>query len=98
MSIPRTPITHRVTVQLIQTALDNGASSATVFGTATQRASIEAGIDKIWAQAGIDVLFLPDVVRYNDTFAYQGNSGSGTAPHQRSFDDSLQRPERKAEF
>ena len=77
---PARPITHRVTVQLIQTALDNGTSPATVFGNATQRADIEAGIDTIWAQAGIDMLFLPDVVRYNDTFAYQGNSGSGTRP------------------
>jgi len=74
------PITHRVTIQLIQTALDNGTSPATVFGNATQRADIEAGIDTIWAQAGIDVAFLSDVVRYNDTFAYQGTSGSGTRP------------------
>lgn len=74
------PITHRVTVQLIQTALDNGTSPATVFGSFSQRADIEAGIDTIWAQAGIDVAFLPDAVRYNDTFAYQGNAGSGTRP------------------
>jgi hypothetical protein len=72
------PITHRVTVQLIQTALDNGTSPATVFGNATQRADVESGIDVIWAQAGIDVDFLTDLVRYNDTFAYQGTSGSGT--------------------
>jgi hypothetical protein len=77
---PARTITHRVTVQLIQTALDNGTSPATVFGNATQRADIEAGIDSIWAQAGIDILFLPTIVRYNDTFAYQGNSGSGTRP------------------
>lgn len=74
------PITRRVTVQLIQTALDNGTSPATVFGNVSQRADIEAGIDTIWAQAGLDVAFLPDAVRYNDTFAYQGNSGSGTRP------------------
>lgn len=74
------PITRRVTVQLIQTALDSGASPASVFGNDTQRADIEAGIDEIWAQAGIDILFLPALVRYNDTFAYQGNSGSGTRP------------------
>lgn len=74
------PITRRVTVQLIQTALDNGGSPATVFGNDTQRADIEAGIDQIWAQAGIDILFLPTLVRYNSTFAYQGNSGSGTRP------------------
>ncbi len=77
---PARPITHRVTVQLIQTALDNGTSPATVFGNATQRADVEASIDTIWAQAGIDVTFLPNAVRYNDTFAYQGNAGSGTRP------------------
>ena len=77
---PPRPITHRVTVQLIQTALDNGSSPATVFGNATQRADVEAGIDTIWAQAGIDVALLPDLVRYNDTFAYQGNAGSDTRP------------------
>jgi hypothetical protein len=70
------PITHRVTVQMIQTALTDGSSAATVFGNATQRASIEASVDTIWAQAGIDVLFLPTVNRWNNTFAYQGNGGS----------------------
>lgn len=74
---PAQPLTRRVTVQLIQTALDNGTSPATVFGDATQRASIEAGLDAIWAQAGIDVAVLPGVTRYNNTFAYQGNAGSG---------------------
>lgn len=77
---PPQPITRRVTVQLIQTALDTGTSPATVFGDATQRADIEAGIDAIWAQAGIDINFLPSVNRYNNTFAYQGNAGSGTRP------------------
>lgn len=77
---PAQPITRRVTVQLIQTALDNGTSPATVFGTAMQRANIEAGIDLIWAQAGIDVDILPTIQRYNNTFAYQGNAGSGTRP------------------
>jgi Dockerin type I domain/Metallo-peptidase family M12B Reprolysin-like len=75
---PPRPITHRVTVQLIQSALDNGSSPATVFGNATQRAAVESRIDTVWAQAGIDIYFLPELVRYNDTFAYQGTSGSGT--------------------
>jgi hypothetical protein len=74
------PITRRVTVQLIQTALDDGTSPATAFGTPTQRAAIETGIDTIWSQAGIDVAILAEPVRYNDTFAYQGNAGSGTRP------------------
>src|SRR5262245_7579085 len=73
---PAKPITHRVTVQIIETALDNGTSPATIFGNATQRASIEAGIDTIWAQAGIDIAFVPEIIRYNSTFAYQGNGGT----------------------
>jgi hypothetical protein len=72
------PISRLVTVEIVQTALDNGTSPATVFGNATQRAAIEAAIDTIWAQAGIDVEFLSNVVRYNSTFAYQGTSGGGT--------------------
>jgi hypothetical protein len=75
---PPQPITRQVTVQLIQTALDDGTSPATVFGTATQRADIEAAIDDIWAQAGIDVAILSNINRYNDTFAYQGTDGTGT--------------------
>ncbi len=73
-------ITRQVKVQLIQTALNNGTLPATVFGNATQRADIEAGIDSIWAQAGIDINVLPTITHYNNTFAYQGNAGSGTRP------------------
>jgi Dockerin type I domain/Metallo-peptidase family M12B Reprolysin-like/PEP-CTERM motif len=73
---PAKPITHRVTVQIIEAALDNGTSPATIFGNATQRANIEAGIDTIWAQAGIDIAFVPNIIRYNNTFAYQGSGGT----------------------
>ena len=69
---PPRPITHRVTVQLIQTATSEGSPTATVFGNTAQRAAIESYIDVIWAQAGIDVQVLPTVVPYNSTFAYQG--------------------------
>jgi hypothetical protein len=77
---PPQQITKQVTVQLVQTALDSGTSPATVFGNATQRADIEAGIDAIWAQAGIDIKILPTITRYNNTFAYQGTAGTGTRP------------------
>jgi hypothetical protein len=70
---PPRPTTHQVTVHLLQTALNNGTSPATVFGDATRRAAIEAQVDAVWAQAGIDVRFLPNITRYNDSFAYQGN-------------------------
>ncbi len=73
---PPRPIRQRVTVQIIQTALDNGTSPATLFGDATQAADIRAGVDTIWAQAGIDIEFLPNITRFNDTFAYQGNGGA----------------------
>jgi hypothetical protein len=77
---PAQPITRRVMVQLIQTALNDGSSPATAFGNATQRATIESEIDTIWAQAGIDISILPAITRYNNTFAYQGNAGTGTRP------------------
>jgi hypothetical protein len=73
---PPRPITHQVEVQIIETALSNGTSPATIFGTASERAAIEAEIDRVWAQAGIDISFLPTTLRYNNTFAYQGNGGS----------------------
>jgi hypothetical protein len=70
------PITYRVNVQLIQTALDDGLSPATVLGDSTQRADIESKIDSIWAQVGIYINFLPNVVTYNNTFASQGIGGT----------------------
>jgi hypothetical protein len=76
---PPLPITHQVSIQLIQTALDNGSSPAPMFGDPTREAGIKSIIDSIWAQAGIDIHFLPNVVRYNNTFANQG-LGLGVRP------------------
>jgi hypothetical protein len=76
---PPRPIAYQVNVQLIQTALDDGSTAATVFGDANQRAAIEASVDAIWAQAGIDINFLPNIVRYNNTFAYQGDTATRPA-------------------
>src|SRR5687768_15764676 len=76
---PAQPITHQISIQAIQTALDNGASPAPLFGDPTREAAIKATIDTVWAQAGINVEFLPNVVRYNNTFAYQG-LGVGVRP------------------
>jgi hypothetical protein len=76
---PARPITQQVTIQVIQTALDNGTSPSPMFGDPTKEAAVKTGIDTIWAQAGIDVQFLPNVVRYNNTFAYQG-LGIGVRP------------------
>jgi hypothetical protein len=77
---PPRAITHQVSVQMIQTAPDNGSSPAPLFGDPTRAAAIQATVDSIWAQAGIDVQFLPNVVRYNNTFAYQGVAGAGVRP------------------
>ncbi|TWU28142.1 zinc-dependent metalloprotease family protein [Bythopirellula polymerisocia] len=66
------PITHRVDVQIIQTSLSSGSPQANLFGSAVQRANIEASIDMIWAQAGIDIHFMPSVKSYADTVAFQG--------------------------
>lgn len=74
---PAQPITHRVSVQAIQTALDDGSSPAAVFGDAAREAAIKGAIDSIWAQTGIDIHFLPNTVRYNNTFAYQGALPNG---------------------
>jgi hypothetical protein len=77
---PAQPITHRVTVQVIQTALDNGSSPAAVFGDPSREAAIKDVIDTVWSQAGIDVNFLPNTIRYNNTFAYQGAVPGGVRP------------------
>jgi hypothetical protein len=70
---PARPITKQLDVQIIQTARDNGSAPATIFGTTTQRADIEAGLDLIWSQAGIDINFLPTITNYSNTFAFQGS-------------------------
>lgn len=71
---PSQPITEQVTVQIIQTIHGSGAPTATVLGDSLQRAAIESLVDSIWAQAGIDVVFLPTVNIYQNTFAFQGTT------------------------
>jgi hypothetical protein len=77
---PAQPVTRQVRVQMIQTALDNGSSPAPLFGDAARTAAIQSAVDTIWAQAGVDVQFLPNVVRYNNSFANQGSLGVGVRP------------------
>jgi Dual-action HEIGH metallo-peptidase len=74
------PITHRVTVQMIQTAKDDGSMPATLFGNPAEENNIKSLVDQIWSQAGIDIDFLPTVTLWDNTFAYQGNSGSNPRP------------------
>lgn len=71
---PAQTITHQLYVQPIiarQGAAEGGAT-AEFFGNALQQAEIESYIDVIWAQAGIDVIFL-DPVYYESSFAYDGH-------------------------
>lgn len=69
---PPRPITERVTVQPIVVSNNNGTNTAGYFGTAAERAIIEGHIDTIWAQAGIDIAWLP-ARSWNNTFANVGN-------------------------
>jgi hypothetical protein len=77
---PARPITHRVDVQIIRASLTNGTMPANLFGNASQQAAIEAGIDKIWSQAGIDIRFLASTTNFANTFVLQGNNPLGTRP------------------
>ena len=64
-----------VTINPIVVSNDDGTNTAQFFGNAVQEAQIKELIDVIYAQAGIDIEFLPTVF-YNNTFA---NIGDGSA-------------------
>ncbi len=55
------PITKQVKLQVIQLCDNSGADCAVVN-------TYEAAADKIWAQAGVDMLFLPTITWKNSTF------------------------------
>jgi hypothetical protein len=74
------PIEHIVRVRVILAAEDDGSPIATSFGTGSTREHIEREIDRVWAQAGIDVEFDPIEPIYSSTFALRGNHGSGARP------------------
>ncbi len=71
---PAKPITYQVRVQPVVISDDDGQNTATFFGSPEQQREIEASIDAIWAQAGIDVEFLAPV-SWNNTFANWGENG-----------------------
>ena len=66
---------ERVVVQPIIAANTDGSNQAEYFGNDSQQADIFNRIDEIFAQANIDVQFLP-AVDWNNTFVNIGN-GSG---------------------
>jgi|GEM_PF-1719384 len=67
-------ITHRVTVNVIRTRTTDG-TTATGWGDSLQEADIKAKVNQIWAQAGIEIVFLPEVI-YVNNFAYNGAPGN----------------------
>lgn len=71
------PITHVVQVQPIiaQQTAGSGGAAATFFGSAAQKAIIEAHVDTIWSQVGVDIEWLT-ATTYIDDFAYNGTPGS----------------------
>ncbi len=77
------PITEAVNIQAIIVSDDGGANTAEFFGNNIQQSIIEGFIDDIWAQAGIDINFLP-ANTWSSSFA---NSGSGSSAVTRPTSD-----------
>src|SRR5688572_29900208 len=73
---PPMTIDRQLTVHVIQVADDAGGNAAPLFGSASAQTAIFAGIDTIWAQAGIDVEFKFRLSPYNDTFTLTGTPGN----------------------
>lgn len=76
---PAQPITHQVTVQPIILSNTDGTNTAEYFGTPTQESTIKGFVDDIWAQAGIDVVWLP-TNSWNNDFANLGISLPAARP------------------
>ena len=62
------PIVERVFVQPIIVSDDDGSNTAASFGTPEQEAEIKRRVNRIYNQAGVDVVFLP-TNHWNNTFA-----------------------------
>jgi len=78
---PNVPINTNevVTLQPIIVSNDDGSNTAEFFGDATQQADVIVRINAIYAQAGIDVVFLPAVTQ-NSTFVNVGDGDGGERP------------------
>ncbi|MBK1884009.1 hypothetical protein JIN85_16435 [Luteolibacter pohnpeiensis] len=66
-------LTHRVRVQPIRVANSDG-TYATTFGSANQESYIKEQVNRIWAQVGVRIDWLP-VVDYADDFVFDGSPG-----------------------
>jgi len=87
VNAPQT-ITHRVEVQPIRVRNSSGVM-ATTFGTATVEAYIKAQINRVWAQVGVRIDWLP-IVDYTNDFAYDGSPGNYTVnPRPSSHLDTI---------
>ena len=68
---PPQAITHRIEIQPIRTRKAAGAT-ATIFGLSVEETYIKAQVDRVWAQAGVRIDWLP-AVDYTNDFAYDGS-------------------------
>lgn len=75
---PPVTLDRVVKVRLIHAATDQGTSVATGIGSGATRAYIEEQIDRVWAQAGINVAFDPVEPTFWSTFSLRGVNGTGT--------------------
>lgn len=76
---PNAPVVNEneiVTIQPIIVSNDDGSNTAEFFGDATQESDVKVRIDAIYAQAGIDIEWLPAVTQ-NSTFANVGDGDGG---------------------
>lgn len=67
---PAIPLTHRVQIQPIRVHTTTGEVAPT-FGSASTETYIKNQINRIWAQAGVRIDWLP-VNEYTDDFTYDG--------------------------
>jgi hypothetical protein len=78
------PITHRVQVQPIRVRKTNGEAPET-FGSPSSEIYIKEQINRIWAQVGVRIDWLP-LNDYTDNFAYDGSPGRYTNSTRPSSD------------
>ena len=62
------PIVQRAFVQPIIVSDNDGSNTATAFGNAEQEAEFKRRVDRIYNQAGVDIVYLP-TKQWNNTFA-----------------------------
>lgn len=70
-------VTHRVQIQPVRVKKTDG-TTATTFGTAAQETYIKEQINRVWAQVGVEITWLP-FTEYTNNFAYDGSPASYTS-------------------